>query len=243
MMLRIAIVDDEKQVAEYIAKTTKQHAENNSIQTDITVYDSSVNFLKEYTTDKYDVVFLDIEMPEMNGDELSAKLTEIDSTILLVYVTNLCNDEVYTMLKYMPIGFLRKPFFEKEIDEMLITLSNKITAIKKTYLVSSGKQMIHVSLKNVLYIESERNYVYFHILNTNQNKNEIIKIRKKLDEIEKDIEKMGFIRIHSSILVNYRFIYSINKSSITLDNGIELPVSRSRESTLTSKFLYFSRGL
>lgn len=242
-MIRIAIVDDEKQVAEYIAKTTKQHAENNSIQTDITVYDSSVNFLKEYTTDKYDVVFLDIEMPEMNGDELSAKLTEIDSTILLVYVTNLCNDEVYTMLKYMPIGFLRKPFFEKEIDEMLITLSNKITAIKKTYLVSSGKQMIHVSLKNVLYIESERNYVYFHILNTNQNKNEIIKIRKKLDEIEKDIEKMGFIRIHSSILVNYRFIYSINKNSITLDNGIELPVSRSRESTLTSKFLYFSRGL
>lgn len=242
-MIRIAIVDDEKQVAEYIAKTTKQHAENNSIQTDITVYDSSVNFLKEYTTDKYDVVFLDIEMPEMNGDELSAKLTEIDSTILLVYVTNLCNDEVYTMLKYMPIGFLRKPFFEKEIDEMLITLSNKITAIKKTYLVSSGKQMIHVSLKNVLYIESERNYVYFHILNTNQNKNEIIKIRKKLDEIEKDIEKMGFIRIHSSILVNYRFIYSINKSSITLDNGIELPVSRSRESTIISKFLYFSRGL
>lgn len=242
-MIRIAIVDDEKQVAEYIAKTTKQHAENNSIQTDITVYDSSVNFLKEYTTDKYDVVFLDIEMPEMNGDELSAKLTEIDSTILLVYVTNLCNDEVYTMLKYMPIGFLRKPFFEKEIDEMLITLSNKITAIKKTYLVSSGKQMIHVSLKNVLYIESERNYVYFHILNTNQNKNEIIKIRKKLDEIEKDIEKMGFIRIHSSILVNYRFIYSINKSSITLDNGIELPVSRSRELTITSKFLYFSRGL
>lgn len=115
-MIRIAIVDDELPIAKSVARITLTHAEKLNIPINLTIYQSSKKFLDEYSSGKFDVAFLDIEMPEMSGDSLSAELIKIDSSLLFVYVTNCCNDEVYTMLKYMPIGFLRKPLFEKEID-------------------------------------------------------------------------------------------------------------------------------
>jgi DNA-binding LytR/AlgR family response regulator len=236
-MIRIAIVDDELPIAKLVARITHSHAEQLNIPVSLTIFQSSQKFLNEYHTGKFDVAFLDIEMPEMNGDILSAELIKIDQSLLLVYVTNCCNDEVYTMLKYMPIGFLRKPLFEKEIDNMLNTLQSKLQTIQRIYKIQSKKQITQIPLKEVLYIDSIKNYVYFHL----KEKSSEIKIRKKLDEVQKDIEDYGFIRIHSSILVNYRFIFSIKKHSVILDNGEVLLISRSHETNVTQQFLYFSR--
>jgi len=238
-MIRIAVVDDELPIAKSVARILHRHADNLNIPISMTIYQSSKKFLSEYYAGKFDVAFLDIEMPELNGDALSAELMKTDSSLLLVYVTNYCNDEVYTMLKYMPIGFLRKPLFEKEIDNMLNILQSKIQAMKKIYTVQNGKQITQLPLKDVMYIESIKNYIYFHL---NDSKSKEIKIRKKLDEIEEDIKDYGFIRIHSSILVNYHFVFSIKKDSIILDNDEELFISRSYKANVTQQFLYFSRG-
>lgn len=243
-MIKIAIVDDEFPIAESIAKITSQHAEKLNIPVSLSIYQSSKKFLYEFHSGKYDVAFLDIEMPELNGDILSAELTKVDSSLLLVYVTNCCNDEVYTMLKYMPIGFLRKPLFKKEIDNMLNILQDKIKTIQKMYVVQNGKQVMQIPLKDIMYIDSIKNYIYFHIIENKQseNKEAVIKIRKKLDIVQKDIENFGFIRIHSSILVNYRYIYNIQKNIVLLDNGEKLSVSRSHEADVIQQFLFFSRG-
>ena len=248
-MIRIAIVDDELHIAKSVAKSTQHHAEQLGVAVNLSIFQSSRKFLEDYRAGSFDAAFLDIEMPELNGDALSAELTKIDPALLLVYVTNCCNDEVYTMLKYMPIGFLRKPLFEQEIDNMLSVLQAKITAMQKLYTVQSGKQVLQIPLKDVVYIDSEKNYVYFHMVKKPQKTGtkreqpeEIIKVRKKLDEVQAEIENNGFIRIHSGILVNYRYIYAIQKNTVRLDNGLELAVSRSHEATVSQKFLYFSRG-
>lgn len=240
-MIRIAVVDDEVNIAKNIAKKTKQHANKLNISISLTVYQSGLEFLKQYHAGVYDVTFLDIDMPELNGDALSAELAKIDSSLLLVYVTNYCNDEVYTMLKYMPIGFLRKPMFENEIDGMLNVLKEKIINTHKIYTIQSGRQTLQIPLKDVMYLECNRNYVYFYMIDSTNSNQEPIKVRKKMDLIETEIEQYGFIRIHASILVNFRSIYSIQKNMIQMDNGIELPVSRSRENDVKQKFIYFSR--
>ena len=242
-MIRIAIVDDELNIAKSVARITNDHAEQLNIPISLNAYQSSKKFLSEYQVGKFDAAFLDIEMPELNGDALSSELINIDPSLLLVYVTNYCNDEVYTMLKYMPIGFLRKPLFEKEIDNMLNILQSKIQTIKRVYTIQNGKQVTQIPLKDVIYIESIKNYVYFHLKETCLFKGESIKIRMKLDEVQKNIESFGFIRIHSSILVNYQYIFNITKGTVKLDNGEELIISRSHEQNVTQQFLYFSRSL
>ncbi|MDE6021534.1 MAG: LytTR family DNA-binding domain-containing protein [Ruminococcus sp.] len=248
-MIRIAICDDEPNIAKNIAEKTKIHADNLGIPILITVYNSGREFLSKYHIGDYDVIFLDIDMPELSGDALSAELVKIDPALLLVYVTNYCNDEVYTMLKYMPIGFLRKPFFENEIDSMLGVLKEKIVNVHRIYSIQSGRQVVKIPLKDIMYIESDRNYAYFYMNSSlsddtknNGNRNEIVKTRKKMDIIESELEQYGFIRIHASFLVNYRWIYSIHKNKIVLDDGETLPISRSRETYVEQKFMYFSRG-
>lgn len=248
-MIRIAVCDDEPNIAENIAKRTEHHADCLGINISIKVYYSGREFLDKFHPGDYDVIFMDIDMPELNGDTLSAKLANIDPSLLLVYVTNYCDGEVFTMMKHMPIGFLRKPFFEDEIDEMLRVLQEKIVNMRKTYTLHSGRQLLQVQLKDIMYIESSRNYTFFHITSTqNSDKNnskkkqEPIKVRKKLDLIEVELEHYGFIRIHASILVNYRWVYSIQKNVVKLDDGKVLPISRSRETEVEQKFMYFSRG-
>jgi hypothetical protein len=85
---------DELPIAESVAKITYNHAEHLNISVTLNIYQSSKKFLNEYHPGKYDAAFLDIEMPELNGDALSAELTKTDSSLLLVYVTNYCNGEV-----------------------------------------------------------------------------------------------------------------------------------------------------
>lgn len=242
MMIRIAIVDDEPDAARYVAKKMIERAKVLGISISTKLFYSGKELLDEYTPKLFDVVFLDIQMPEMNGDELSAKLIKIDPMLLLVYVTNLCNGEVYTMLKYMPIGFLRKPLFEDEIDSMLIVLKDKIASSQKIYTIKNGKKILQISLRDVIYVESELNYVFFH-MNDSSKDEQIIKIRQKLDEVENDIEQYGFIRSHSSYLVNYNYIFSINLNNIRLSNNEILPISKSYKAHVTQKFLYFSREM
>lgn len=248
MMIRIAVVDDEPIIVKFVAEKTKAHADRLQIPISLTTYCSGREFLTAYYPGLFDAVFLDIDMPDLNGDVVSAELAKIDPSLLLVYVTSYCNDEVYTMLKYMPIGFLRKAFLEKELDDMLLVLKNKIAKAPKMYFLQSGKKKIQIPLINILYMESERNYVHFHTnsneeqVKSRKNKEKPIKVRTKLDQVEEQVENYGFIRIHASFLVNYQYIYSIQRGKVKLDNGEELPISRSHEEEVNQKFLYFSRG-
>ena len=161
-MIKIAVIDDEPEIAEHIAEITKIRAEQLGIPVNIKTYYNGREFLEKYQPRTYDAAFLDIQMPDIDGNELSAQLNMIDSNLLLVYVTNLCNNEVYTMLKYMPIGFLRKPLFEDEIDSLLFVLQNKILSLGKEYFVKAGKKFYRFSLVDLIFVESRLNYVYFH---------------------------------------------------------------------------------
>lgn len=240
-MIRIAIVDDEPEVARYIAEKTKEKAEALKIPIALRLYHSGTEFLHSYTARMFDVVFLDIQMPEMSGDAVSAELIRKDADILLVYVTNLCNGEVYTMLKYMPIGFLRKPLFENEIGDMLVVLKKRIAAAQRSYCIQNGKQKFQIPIQNVLYIESKLNYLYFHIFRNNQV--EVLKIRKKLDDVEKEIENFSFIRAHSSFLVNFKYIYAIESNAIKLVTDEMIPISKSHLAHVRERYLFFSREI
>ncbi len=249
-MIKIAVIDDEPEIAEHIAEVTRIRAADLGIPIKVRTYYNGREFLEGYQPKMYDAVFLDIQMPDIDGDELSAQLNMIDSNLLLVYVTNLCNNEVYTMLKYMPIGFLRKPLFNDEIDSLLFVLQNKLLSLGKEYFVKAGKKFYRFSLPDLIFVESQLNYVYFHSVKDTKSKKkndefeqEIIKVRLKLDDVEKDIEQYGFIRTHTSFLVNYRYINSFEQSFVVLKHGLKVHVSRSYKAQAVKRFLYFSRSL
>ena len=93
------------------------------------------------------------------------------------------------------------------------------------------------NVRDIIFMQSDDHYVD---IVTDVTKGTV---RDSLNSIEKSYSHYGFIRIHSRYLVNYRYIYSIESSTVVLTNKQQLPMSRSKSNSVKEAFLFFSRRL
>ena len=87
-MINIAIVDDEEKERRLLTSYIERHFSNDKRRYNITLFDRAETFLYNYKSN-FDVIFMDIELPGMNGMETSKKLRELDSVVTLIFVTNM----------------------------------------------------------------------------------------------------------------------------------------------------------
>ena len=87
-MLKVAIVDDEITIADTLQRMLAQYGGEQKIEVSADYYPNPVNFLTQYTN-RYDLILLDIEMPDMNGMTVARKLREMDDEVSLIFVTNM----------------------------------------------------------------------------------------------------------------------------------------------------------
>lgn len=87
-MIEIAMVEDEAEAADLLRSYIDRYSKENEKMFAVTRYDSAIAFLTDYKP-KFDLIFMDIELPDLNGMEASRKLREIDRTTALIFVTNM----------------------------------------------------------------------------------------------------------------------------------------------------------
>ena len=87
-MINVAIVDDDEKVADMLRSYLERFSKENDIEFQAESFGCAVDFLSAFT-DRYDIVFLDIELPDMNGIDAARKMREIDGTVALIFVTNM----------------------------------------------------------------------------------------------------------------------------------------------------------
>ena len=87
-MIRVAIVDNEKEEIENLRALFQRYSRENEISFDIVSFESGITFLEEYRMERFELVFMDVDMPDMDGFETSRKLRKVDSSVALVFVTN-----------------------------------------------------------------------------------------------------------------------------------------------------------
>lgn len=107
-MMRFAIVDDEPNVPEQIAEMLKTYVPDVQIETNC--FHQPSDFLEMYYSCNYDAVFLDIDMPAINGFDLSQKIYEKNNSVPIVYITSR-DDLIIHAFRYKPLGFVRKPVY------------------------------------------------------------------------------------------------------------------------------------
>ncbi len=232
---------------------------NKALEVEIRKYCPDIHFLGSYTDPnlgmeairevKPDIVFLDIEMPWVNGFELIDKLHPISFEVIFVTAYN---EYALKAFRSKALDYLLKPIEPPDLveavnramnkikqsqrNEELETLINRYAASHLPDIISlptsDGLEFIHK--KDIVYCEAEGNYTYIH---TQDEKKRLIP--KTLKEIETMIHDPGFIRIHQSYLANVAFLKSYSRldgGHIELRNGKQLPVSRSRKEELLNKF-------
>lgn len=220
--MKIAICDDCSIILEYMSEKIKIIFNNKKYNIIIEKFNNGKDLIKALTNEYFDIIFLDIDMPNTSGFDVARKIQDSAVVIPIIFISNL-EGSVYESLKFSPFRFIRKSHFEEEIYNVIEDIMKTLVYPNENIIISLSNEKIRLYPNRIIYIECNDK-----ILKIISN-SEIIEIRYKLKDIEIKLEKYGFIRIHKGYLVNSKYIYRINKSGeIILESGERLPVSKRR---------------
>lgn len=156
-MIKIAICDDEPIICSlYQTKVQfilKEHESEASIDT----YTQPLKFLEALKVQEYDLILLDIDMPEISGLQLAEKIQELPKRPLLIFVTNQ-DALVYQTFLYHPFSFIRKSFLEEELETVLLQAWKELAGRKIRYIFRCEKRL-YPSCCTIFYIWKQREII------------------------------------------------------------------------------------
>lgn len=236
IMLNIAIVEDTASDMEQIKKCLRYVKEKDGIDYCVTEFTDAVHFLFRSSFD-FDLVFLDIQMPSIDGMEAAKKLREQNKMIGIVFITNMRQFAI----KGYEVGaldFILKPVNEYDFYlKMKHVLSRLNFNRKEQIIVGSGDCMVSLPVSSILYLEVSGHYVTCH------TSNDVIKEYSTLKDVEKKLSTYPFfIRCSRFYLVNLNYVDAIRGDEVIV-GGVSLAISRAQKTEFCKAFAKFVSGL
>ena len=232
--MRFAVVDDEPGILKQIPVLIRQFSPDIKIETD--TFSSSSEFLSAYTIKKYDALFLDIDMPDMNGFALAEHLRHQNDLVPIVYITAR-DDLMIQAFRYKALGFVRKQFIESELPYALSTIMNEIhkdnDMIEVTETRLQGGRTYNISVNGIMYIENDHHNVTIHM--TDKRK---ITVRSSLSYFTEHESFKHFVAISTGIIVNLSLI-ELTEDAVCFSNGEILYISRRKIPSVRTAYLNY----
>jgi DNA-binding LytR/AlgR family response regulator len=234
--IRVAVCDDEELYTDKISKIVECYFSIAKIPCTIKKFSSANDMFAYRRAAGFDLILLDIDMPDMSGMKAAEKIRDISDNITIVFVTNMDNF-VFEAIKYTPFRFIRKKYLADEMSEMLNAFKNK----HKNDSIFLDAFDEYERAKRIKAIEVSYFESFGHSIDIHHGKS-VLTAKLTLNDLEEQFHELGFIRIHKSYLVNFRFIYEIAGGFAVMDDGSKLTISRYRVKDVKGKFMKFTRG-
>jgi len=223
--MKILIVDDEKLASSRVERILKELGYE-----DITVLNDSVEAMGNITKNKYDLVFLDIQMPEVTGLELANKIIELEPKTFIVFQTAF-DEYAIDAFKAGGVDYILKPTtkesIKKALDRVKTYLASKPDESSKKIMGKRGNKIYLIELDDIYYIKADLDEVIVKV------KDADVYVRKKIGSMEELLENKNFFRIHRSIIVNVDKIKSMESGEQSklqiFFNGIDSVVTSSKD--------------
>ena len=230
-MLKFAVVEDEDNAAERLTNCIKRYCGEHDIQYKIDRYGSAVDFLKNYRL-QYDIVFLDIVLPYLNGIDAAKELRKLDETVTIIFVTNMANLAVKGY-EVAALDFIVKPVV---YDSFAMTIERAVNAVLRhrsvEVCIQTDRTVRFISASRISYIEVSRHNLVYH---TDEGE---IKARGTLNSLEKQLESENFVRCNSCYLVNMKFVKIVDGDDLILV-GARLKISRAKKKAVMQALTNF----
>lgn len=200
MEYKIIVCDDEKLHREILSKEIQKYfVDNESEYKKIELF-SGKELLDYGDIKTVDIAFLDIELEDMVGIELSRKLREINEDVLIVFVTS-HPDYMIEAFDQFAFNYIMKPIdskrFKRVMDKALESIENRRNiGTEKFFNVILKKKMSSIPYKEIVYFEKKVNNLVIVL------GNDTMEIRSSLKKVEEEIDMNLFLRCHKSFIVN-----------------------------------------
>lgn len=219
--MRLAICDDCKEDRRRVQDILKNCLPG--VQTEVVEYENGHTLLEH--ADRYDVIILDIEMPDMDGIEVKERL-QWNSKSIIIFVTS-HEQRVKETHGLNVYGFVEKSALEKQLSYMIKKLEQ---AWSPHIMLASD-----IDCRNVEYLSAENIYTMCYMIN-----GESRLIRASLGELGDKLKECGFFMIHRSCLVNMRYIKKVKQDAVEMES-CELSVSVRRRKHFQEVYEQFCR--
>lgn len=218
--MNIAVCDDEPIVANVTLQNVKNLIEKHNdrnIMFDYYVFTDPAELIKKHDEITFDVVFLDIDMPQVGGFDVAEKLYVCHRDVFIIYVTSY-EDYAVASIKHRVYRFVVK-YNLNELEDSIIHLIDDIALLNVDYKFSYKDNYYNIPTKSIIYCESIRNNVIIHTECGDYK--QVISIKKMIKQLPKT-----FARCYSSYIVNLTKIEQLNSDSVILPNNIRIPIGR-----------------
>lgn len=234
--MRIAICDDEAVQQQLLQKYLEEWAVEKEAVLETKLFPSGESFWFAWEDDSdYNLLIFDIEMGEMNGMELAAKIRSQDEEIPILFVTGY---EKYMAQGYevSALHYLMKPVRKEKLFQILDKIEKRGRREEKL-LFQTDKGPVSLPLSKIWYVEA---MAHQSILYTRE---EEYKLCASIGGMAQYLEGCReIVRCHRSYLVNLRHVQAIVKAEVILDDQRRLPLSRSAEKGVNQAFIEMFRG-
>ena len=222
-MIRIAIVEDDKSSSELLVNYLEKYSNDKNIRFDVKTFFSCNQILNNYNNN-FDIIFMDIELPDGNGLETIRKIREVDKNVIVIFVTNMAQ---YAVKGYevRAFDFIVKPVTSYNFYIKLDNILNLFEQKKDDEIWISNKDgKMKLNISSIYYIEVIQHMCIYHTKDGNY------KATGSLNNIEKTLSKYNFSLCNRCYLVNLRYVTSVKKGFVLIDNE-ELIISRAKQAS------------
>lgn len=230
--VRIAICDDEERYRIELKTILNKLLINADLNID--TFDDGNILADAFAASPYDLVFLDIEMPALDGITLAKKIRARSENVFIVFLTSHIE---YALEGYEvnALRYLTKPVDIEKLKEVIRYVQEKQGSSRQIIIKEDGEEIL-IDINDVIYMESMNQNV--RIVTA---KGEHV-IRYNIGDFEEQLKNDGFFRIHRGYLISLSKVKKLSGNDVILDGGETLPVSRSNVKPLKEALYTYVEG-
>lgn len=231
-MIYLAVCDDDVVFASELENALIYVCELHPIEYIIQVYRSGEQLIDDLRkTSQYDLIFLDIEMDNLNGVQVG----EIIRDVMHDYETEIIYVSAYTdyhpaVLPLKPFAYLIKPVSQKNLSAVFRKFMGAYTLLHDRYVVRFKNTQQVIRKREIIYFESHRRNMAVTVKNSVTGQVSTIDYIAPMEQVKTDCQNSYFIQIHQSYFINMQFITELHPTYIILDNEYPVPIGRTYKS-------------
>lgn len=240
-MIQAAIVEDSPEAITYIRDVLSAECERQNLNMGFDLFSGGEAFLSMIDQHyHFDVLFLDIEMPGIDGFETCRRVRAIDPDALVVFISSR-EELVFQSFEVQPFRFIRKGILPEQAESLVSALADALSKRNQRIIHITeplSKDIYAFNVRQIKYVEAQRKECVIACTDGD------VTVKAKLMDVEAMLRTEPFIKVHRSYLVNCRYVFHIGKNSLLLTTRDEIPISRGKSEAIKAEYMrLIARGL
>ncbi|MEG1718858.1 MAG: LytTR family DNA-binding domain-containing protein [Clostridia bacterium] len=231
MKMNIAIIDDVVTDCQLLLSFIERYCQENKIADNIDVFLSGDEFLNSYQKDKYNIIFLDVFVGDLNGIEIAEVIRKKDTNCKIIFAS-ISNEFAVKSFRVRAFDYIVKPYSYEHIKMTMDLCVDEIKSVGRYIELKEGRAYIKVMLCDIIYVDYDNHYVRLH------TDKRMIKTYSYFDDFAPKFEgQSNFLQCYRNCIINIDNIETIDKSDFILKDGERIPISHKKYVEVKQQFL------